>query len=204
MCLDFINTVDPRHAPERRDFLATYTNLLDWAVHAGGLASSERARLAAAARRNPREAKKVLDRARSLREALYVTVVDLSGGRRPPDRELATVNAELQRALSMTRLVWVARRLQHTWMADPLQLDGVLWPIARSAADLLASERVRFVRECQGDDGCGWLFIDTSKNKRRRWCDMRVCGNRAKARRYQQRRRASPTPTGRRARPSAS
>jgi predicted RNA-binding Zn ribbon-like protein len=31
---------------------------------------------------------------------------------------------------------------------------------------------------------CGWLFLDESRGKRRRWCDMNDCGGRAKARRY--------------------
>jgi predicted RNA-binding Zn ribbon-like protein len=43
------------------------------------------------------------------------------------------------------------------------------------------------VKECDGHD-CGWLFLDTSKAGRRRWCSMDVCGNRAKAQRYRRRR----------------
>ena len=71
-------------------------------------------------------------------------------------------------------------------------LDYPLWPIARSAADLLVSADVALVHEC-ASDVCSWLFVDRSPGRRRRWCDMKVCGNRAKARRFYQRRRKKPT-----------
>ena len=62
-----------------------------------------------------------------------------------------------------------------------------LWPVLWSAADLLTSDRLARVRSC-GDPRCGWLFLDTSRNRSRRWCDMADCGNRAKARRHYARR----------------
>ena len=63
----------------------------------------------------------------------------------------------------------------------------MLWPVAWSAAELLAQGPLERIRECPGQDTCGWLFLDLSKNASRRWCDMRVCGNRAKARRHYER-----------------
>ncbi len=75
------------------------------------------------------------------------------------------------------------------WDAGGDVLARPLWALARSAADLLTSPRLSRVRECPGEDGCGWLFLDTSKNGSRRWCSMQGCGSRAKARRYAGRRR---------------
>jgi predicted RNA-binding Zn ribbon-like protein len=66
-------------------------------------------------------------------------------------------------------------------------LDGVLWPVARSAATLLTSALRSRVRICAAEDGCGWTFLDRSKNQSRRWCSMSDCGNRAKARRHYRR-----------------
>ena len=65
----------------------------------------------------------------------------------------------------------------------------MLWPVARSAADLLTSDDLGRVRECAGER-CNWLFIDRSKNHSRRWCDMQDCGNVAKVRRYRSRKQA--------------
>ena len=50
-------------------------------------------------------------------------------------------------------------------------------------ADLLTDGPLTTIRVCEGRS-CGWLFLDTSRNRTRRWCDMKICGNRAKARRY--------------------
>ncbi|TMI77299.1 MAG: hypothetical protein E6H05_00485 [Bacillati bacterium ANGP1] len=66
-----------------------------------------------------------------------------------------------------------------------------MWPVVWAASELLTSADVRRVRQCQSDDGCGWLFIDRSKNGTRRWCSMSVCGNRAKARRHYERTKVS-------------
>jgi predicted RNA-binding Zn ribbon-like protein len=64
----------------------------------------------------------------------------------------------------------------------------MLWPIVRSAAELLTSEDLGRVRRC-GREGCDWLFVDSSKNRSRRWCSMEMCGSRVKSRRYYYRKR---------------
>ncbi len=75
------------------------------------------------------------------------------------------------------------------WQDDPEPaLDRVLWPIIRSAAQLLIADELSRLKLCDADD-CGWLFVDGSRNRSRRWCDMSDCGNRAKARRYRERQR---------------
>jgi predicted RNA-binding Zn ribbon-like protein len=75
------------------------------------------------------------------------------------------------------------------WSFDQTrELDSVLWPIARAAADLLASDQVPYVRACFSKT-CEWFFLDTSKNHQRRWCDMTRCGNRAKVRNFYARRK---------------
>ena len=66
----------------------------------------------------------------------------------------------------------------------------MLWPIARAAADLLASPDVALVRTCSSPT-CQWFFLDTSKNHHRRWCNMKVCGNRAKVRKFYAKRRTA-------------
>ena len=56
-------------------------------------------------------------------------------------------------------------------------------PIVLAAAELLTSPQRLKIRACAAED-CGWLFLDTSRSGRRRWCTMESCGNRAKARRF--------------------
>jgi predicted RNA-binding Zn ribbon-like protein len=78
------------------------------------------------------------------------------------------------------------------WDKQSDALDRMLWPVARSAADLLTSDHLNRVHQCGGKD-CTWLFVDTSRNHSRQWCDMGDCGNRAKARRFYQRTRGTKT-----------
>lgn len=68
------------------------------------------------------------------------------------------------------------------------QLEFILWQVVRSTADLLTSPERDRIRECAGED-CGWVFLDLSRNRSRRWCDMEDCGNRAKAHRHYDRKK---------------
>ena len=79
----------------------------------------------------------------------------------------------------------VQREGRCEWRFDDMgsALDAMLWPIARAAADLLASSDVALVRACSSPT-CQWFFLDTSKNHHRRWCSMKQCGNRAKVRKF--------------------
>jgi len=168
LCLDFVNTVDPRHAPQREERLRDYAAVLEWARQAGIEASP----LEAAA------ASRVHEEAIALRETLYAIFGAVARGETPPADALRHLNDELARR---------PRQISDGFAWAPASGDGVLAPIVWSAAELLTSGPLERVRECPGDDTCGWLFLDTSRNGSRRWCDMRTCGNRAKARRYYRR-----------------
>jgi predicted RNA-binding Zn ribbon-like protein len=77
-----------------------------------------------------------------------------------------------------------------SWAGDCSCLERPVWQIAHSAADLLASGQLDRVRRC-GSDTCEWLFLDGSRNRSRRWCDMSTCGNREKARKHYRRAKES-------------
>lgn len=183
LCLDFANTVDWRVSDGPREWLNSYADLLAWSHHAGILAETDMRRLAAAARSHPAEAAAVLARATTLREAVYRIFKAALDCRVPDQGDLAIFNAELCGALTRLRIVPVAEGFAWDWQAGEPAFDLMLWPIARSAGELLASEDLNKAREC-ADERCGWLFLDTSRNRTRRWCEMKSCGNRAKARRH--------------------
>jgi predicted RNA-binding Zn ribbon-like protein len=96
---------------------------------------------------------------------------------------LAGSPARLQVLASGEKFEW-------QWLQNMDALDGMLWPLAWSAADLLTSAGLARVRQCARSEGCDWLFVDTSKNGSRRWCSMNLCGSRDKGRRYYRRKRA--------------
>jgi predicted RNA-binding Zn ribbon-like protein len=184
LCLDFVNTVDPRHRLPSDDFLEDYRALVEWAAQAGAIGAAEARALATVSRRQPAAAAKVHRRAIALREALYEL---LRPGRAGSKRRRAndTLNQELQRAMRHAVLEPAGGGFHLGWAASA-DLDRPLWRVAHSAADLLTSSAAARIRECEGE-GCGWLFLDVSATRRRRWCSMAVCGNRAKAQRHRAR-----------------
>ena len=191
LSLDFVNTVDPRHAPDRRDYLDSYLALVAWGGHAEAIAADQAIRLRAAAAGDPTGAERVLNRAIRLREALYPLFHAAAQEQPPALDDLGVLQAELALAVPHLRLTWSPAGFAREWEHDSAALDQVLWPVCWSAAELLTQGPLDRVRECPGQGNCGWLFLDLSKNGSRRWCDMRVCGNRAKARRHHARVQAS-------------
>jgi predicted RNA-binding Zn ribbon-like protein len=154
------------------------------------LSAGEAERLLHEAERRPREAEETLSQARALREAIYDIFSAEAAGARPHDNDLAALNTALVGALAHARLVSTEHGIEWGWEPLPDALDRMLWPVARSAADLLTSDDLERVTEC-ASDSCGWLFMDMSRNHSRRWCDMSDCGNRAKAKRHYERKRAA-------------
>ena len=183
LCLDFVNTVDHRHSAERfADHLRTYGDLLAFAIQSGVLSHADRAQLEKAAARNLAQARRVLRQAVELREAIYRIYARQAGGQQAERDDLRLLNQHAQAALRHMRLAAVNGGFIWQWQREPA-LEAPLWRIAKSAVDLLTSNAAHAVRECAAET-CGWLFVDRSRNRARRWCDMRVCGNRAKARRH--------------------
>ena len=197
LCLDFANTFSSRHALFRRDYLIGYDDLLDWGRYTGAIDLALAGQLSDEAARWPEVAAATIQRARALREAIYHVFTATSRGASPSPPDLDILNTALATAQSRLRLRPEPDGWTWTWLDDdPPALDRVLWPVMRSAADLLTSPDIGRVRACPGEaGGCGWLFLDTSKGNQRRWCQMRDCGNRAKVRRYYARFRATPATT---------
>ena len=195
LCLDFVNTVDPRHGERSSDYLTNYGDLVRWAVHAGALSSAAAEGLLSWNREDSdgaERADQAFLRAVEFRDRLYDLLSALAAGKPPGGEALAGVNAGLTAAAAHALLVAETGGGFGWGWDDEEDLDQVWWPVARSAAEFLTAERLDRLRECPGLDGCGWLFYDTSKNGSRRWCSMQGCGNRAKARRHYQRERERP------------
>jgi predicted RNA-binding Zn ribbon-like protein len=186
LSLDFINTVSDHDTENLKEHLHSYAALLAWARHTGILTSAMALRLQRRAGREPAEAQSILERAITLRESLYRIVMAAAAGEKAVPADLEVLNLNLAHALPHARVVYAPEGMTWAWEHSEDALDQVLWPIARSAANLLTSDRVGRVRECNSDT-CGWLFVDASKNHSRRWCSMSDCGNRAKASRFYKR-----------------
>lgn len=178
LALDFANTVNSRVAT-LHDYLGSYENLVAWAGRTGALDDATLAAVRQAARRHPDGAAAGLRTAHRRREQIVAVFSALAAGDQPPRREFRAVLAAYGDAIARSEPALGPDGVRLTWPSDNVLRP--LWPIAYDAGRLLLSADVEIVKECPG---CGWLFLDRSRNRNRRWCDMQVCGSRAKMRRY--------------------
>lgn len=185
LCLDFVNTVGAHKSNHPSEYLANYADLVAWSRHAGVLNQHTAQQLLDEATRRPTAAKTVFQRAIKLREALYRIFTALALDTASLSADLDLLNETLAVVLPYARVVSTQTGFRWGW-SNQIGLDRMVWFIARSAADLLTTGNLERVRQC-GDATCGWLFVDTSKNHSRRWCDMNDCGNRAKSHRHYKR-----------------
>jgi len=154
-----------------------------WARHAGLLDEQERKQLLLLAEEKPRAAALVFKRGLRLRAAIYRIFKAVLESWKADQADLDYLNEELRLARATQRLTRSEKEFRWDWQSHAATLDYVLWPLVLSAAALLASGDLSRLRQCGGEK-CGWLFLDTSRNRSRQWCDMKDCGNLAKVRRF--------------------
>jgi predicted RNA-binding Zn ribbon-like protein len=189
LCLDFANTVEPRHGDEQRDYLEGYPDLLRWAEHAGALDEGAARRLLRVADGRSLEAADTFEQAVDLREVIYRVFSAVANEEQPEARDLEAVTAAHLEALAHYRIVSEAEGFEWMLSEDDV-LNKPVWQVSLSATELLTSGDLDRVKACPASEGgCAWLFYDGSKNKGRRWCSMQGCGSRAKMRRMYARQR---------------
>jgi predicted RNA-binding Zn ribbon-like protein len=186
LALDFVNTVGGMRGVTPNEHLHGYPDLVAFGRQTGVLGEREAARLAEEARRAPALAEAALAGAIALRETLYRIFLDRAEGQPPKQADLDALNAALSRALPHRRVIGQGGTVALGW-EDSAAFDSVLWPVIGAATDLLVEDDAR-IRICgmSETEECGWLFVDRTKAGTRRWCSMKDCGNRAKARRHHQ------------------
>ncbi len=192
ICLDFVNTVGGDRSGHTREHLHAYGDLVSWARQAGAIEGPHARRLLEEARQRPHDAETTHREAIALREALYRTFLAVVERREPDPADVACLSALLGRALGHRRLDRRDAAFGLVWDDLPGALGAPLWRVAESAASLLTSspdlERVRVCGMHETSE-CSWVFMDGTRARTRRWCSMKDCGNRAKARRHYRRTR---------------
>lgn len=188
--LDFVNSLDYRFSSrDCHESLQTYDDLVGFTRQTQLL---DLARVAQIGRTvAPAAGVRALRAARALREALAATFYALVGGRSPPAKDLQALEhyfhaADHHRELRWRQGVSARPALAWSWRLDEVDAELPLWALAHAARDLFLSPAMEQVRACEAET-CRWLFLDASKSHTRRWCKMKICGNRVKAHRYQQR-----------------
>lgn len=185
LALDFCNSASGRGGAQHREHLQCPGDVLAWAEHAALLSASERRQ--AAERLRPAAAEALLREAIALRDAIHAVADALATGKAADEAPLALLLSFHARALANAQFEQgPAAGFRLTWDGAHDLAHALFGPLAQSAVKLLLEYDLGRVKRCGGPD-CGWLFFDQTKNGRRRWCEMSVCGNRAKQRRLRQR-----------------
>ncbi len=190
LCLDFANTAGWHASDQPIEGFNSYSDLVLWAQQVGVLTDVEARLLFEETARHPVDTAAILEQAISLREAIYRIFSAVAGGGSAEAADLDILNVALSGAFRHLQIIQTADGFTWGWVGGDESLGRMLWPVARSAVELLTSGELNRVGQCADDRGCGWLFFDTSRNRSRRWCDMKGCGNRDKVRRYYQQKRA--------------
>lgn len=177
--LDVVNTVDWRLDADRAiEQLVDMESVLEWCHESGVIDAAEHAALLVEAHDHPRRADAAARRFRELREAAYAALVD-------HDERAMEMLADYQReAHSAARLV--PRDARWVWQDRELTLTTPTHRVARELAELMRSDRIDRLHQCE-DDVCGWVYLDTSPRRNRRWCAASDCGDRNRARAYYRR-----------------
>lgn len=179
--LDFVNTAAGLNR-DPRDWLDSYVRLVEWARLAGFCDADLCQALIALDRKDPASGHDALRRVRLLRSALYKLVHNSREGARPPDPAVDELQRWCRRGGAALDLRWGPEGALRTSL-NSCGLDVIGVTIALAAAELLSRRLDGQLGVCAGRN-CGWVFLDTSKSRRRRWCDMKTCGNAAKASRH--------------------
>jgi len=188
--LDFCNTVDWHSSETPQDRLRGYKDFVAWAVAAGVVSEDEGEACFATARGRDREADEAFRKAIQIRETLFRIFSAAAHREAPNELDVARLDEAWRETSARLAFAYGEGGFEWRWtFGDEPDLLRPLYRIVRAAVELLVTPRAAEVRRCEGPPGCGWLFLDRTKNRSRRWCSMSDCGNREKTRRYYQRRR---------------
>jgi predicted RNA-binding Zn ribbon-like protein len=188
LALDLANTANRASPTGPKEKLNAYEDVVVWGERTGMLDAARAGALRAEAAARPEAAEAVLARTWELREAIYRIFSTVGSGTEPSEADVTVLDSYLKEGAAQRRLARGREGWVWKWEAGAEPLAQLLWPTAWAAAALLTEGDLGRVKEC-GNDDCSWLFVDMSKNHSRRWCDMKDCGNRAKARRHYHRKK---------------
>lgn len=181
LVFDFTNTVNTRKPVPEFEYLKTFGDFLEWSAKAGSLTGDRILVLREYASLNQMAALATLDQVIAVRENLYRLFSAIASGEAPEATIVNAFNERLSMVFQKINLSIGTAGADVHFKADAIALDEPLNLIIQSAFEVLTRQDFGRVRECPR---CGWLFLDTSRNGKRRWCDMNVCGSREKALEY--------------------
>ncbi len=189
LCLDFVNTIPDRMDGSDRDLLKDIHDLIYWAKKVSILDAGLFTALTKEREKNNRQANKIFSEALYLRSIIYAVFKPICHHKKADKTDLDAFNKLAARYFPFLEIIFQKNRYVEEWNFGTNHFSYITGPIIKSAHELLLSDKLSRIKECPN---CGWLFLDTTKNGRRRWCSMEDCGNNVKALEYYYRKRNKP------------
>jgi predicted RNA-binding Zn ribbon-like protein len=181
LALDFANTESGRNSSHHLNHLEKGADLVSWAVHAKAITADEEVLARSTLQTHHGLADQLLKQGCDLRNIIYRINADTADGKRPTQMIVRNLAEHYRHLLGVAEFDVVDDKYIWRWNVHTQLVAAILGPIAKSALDLLMNQSHARIKQC-GGNCCGWLFYDLTKNNSRRWCEMSVCGNRAKVR----------------------
>jgi predicted RNA-binding Zn ribbon-like protein len=178
LCLDFINSVHGRHEQPLRDYFSGIHDLIHWAKRLGVIDSKTEKKLTAASESQPAKSLQFFNDAIAFRELMFVIFRNIISEKKVPAAQLKKYNDMLKIYFPYLQIKQSGQGFEEQWLLDETDFKRLLAPILNDSYETLLSDKLRRIKECSN---CGWLFYDTTKNGKRRWCSMQTCGSNVKA-----------------------
>jgi predicted RNA-binding Zn ribbon-like protein len=185
-CLDFANTAGGHTKIREVERIPTYQDVVNWALFAAVVSAGEARSILQAAKAKPGAAEREVEAMHAFREALHRTVAAISGGQPIAAKDFAKVRAVITEAIGNAEIAREDEAFR--WTADVVApgLGTVLNRVALSAHEMLTREKPSQLRICER---CTWVFIDRTKNQKRRFCRQDACGAKSRSERFYERHR---------------
>lgn len=179
--LDLVNTLDWRFRETgREELLRDYGDLVQFVEQSDLIDAAEARGLISSVPESKGE--RVLAAVRELREAAAEVFYAALDGNEPATSAIRRLQDRAKEAKQQQQMRWCGSNL--VWeLPQTATVALPLWLLSLRVEEFVTSDRMSLLRQCDSPE-CRWLFMDTSKNHTRRWCDMKICGNRMKARRF--------------------
>lgn len=188
LCFHFINTVNAWRGPNLHEYLGSYEDLIAWCRKVDILNEAQRAALLQYAIQNETAATAALDKLKRTRETLYhfFSAIAENDGITITATVLEKFNKALTNALSRLQFEKTDTGISAILKQEDTDLMAPLWTVMKSAYDVLTNEEHARIKECET---CGWIFLDHTKNNKKRWCSPLTCGTTDKSKRYYQKKK---------------
>lgn len=190
---DFTNTISNRNDPDYFDYLTKYEDFIQWIDKVGLLSKGKLNAIIAFSKHHPRKSTDVFKQVMEARETTFKLFSSLAKNHKAERETLESFNHFLSEALSNMQVELGRTEIATSFnISEKTILKEPLYLLIKNAFDILSTQHFERIKECPA---CGWLFLDTTKNGKRRWCNMQVCGSNDKARRYYHRKKESSSNT---------